>query len=74
VLKARVWLSGAALATRSTPMLPPAPPLLSITTTCPRFAALVLARMRATMSVLPPAGKGTARRIGGDGQAPGLMS
>jgi hypothetical protein len=35
---------------------------------------MVMARMRATMSVLPPAGKGTARRIGGDGQAPGLMS
>jgi hypothetical protein len=52
------------LATISVPTLPPAPPLLSITTCCPRSAVMPTATTRAIRSVGPPGGNGTTSRIG----------
>src|SRR5712691_11108206 len=40
-------------------MLPPAPARFSTTTCCPRFSPIVLATMRATVSVPPPGSKPT---------------
>jgi hypothetical protein len=55
--------SGADLATVSAPNEPPAPPRLSITTTDLSVSPNICANGRATMSVGPPAGNGTTRRI-----------
>src|SRR5207342_647344 len=46
---------------------PPAPVLLSTSTCCPNSAVSRSASRRATMSVTPPGGKGTTRRIGFSG-------
>ena len=54
---------GADLATVSAPNEPPAPPRLSITTTDLSVCPNICANGRATMSVGPPAGNGTTRRI-----------
>jgi hypothetical protein len=59
----KVYPSGAALATASTPVTPPAPARLSTTTGWPSVAAMRGARTRATMSLGPPAAKGTTKRI-----------
>src|SRR5882762_7071345 len=40
-------------------MLPPAPARFSTSTCCPRFSPIVLATIRATVSVLPPGSKPT---------------
>src|SRR4029079_7087132 len=48
-------------------MPPPAPPRFSITTGCPRACDMRSPTMRPTMSALPPAAKGTIRRIGRSG-------
>src|SRR5262245_21008902 len=61
--------SGAALAMASAPILPLAPARLSTTTCWPSRPESLCAMMRATMSVLLPAGNGTIRRIGRSGQA-----
>ena len=55
--------SGADLATASAPNQPPAPPRLSITTTDLSPSPNICANGRATISVGPPAGKGTISRI-----------
>src|SRR6218665_1045663 len=61
--------SGAALAALPRPRLPPAPGRLS-TTTLQRFcSAIFCATVRAIMSVPPPGGNGTIRRIGLAGEA-----
>jgi hypothetical protein len=59
--------SGALLATNSVPMLPLAPLRLSTTKGWPRVRAKSCATRRATMSTLPPAGKGTTTRTGRSG-------
>src|SRR5512140_597272 len=64
-----VYPSAGDLATASTPRLPPAPGLLSITKVQPVAAATFWLVSRATMSVPPPGGNGTTRRIGLAGQA-----
>src|SRR5687767_2119429 len=51
------------------PMVPPAPPRFSMTIDWPSRSPSFCATMRATMSVEPPGGKGTIRRIGFAGQA-----
>src|SRR6476660_25764 len=45
-------------------MVPPAPPRLSITTGWPRLSCSFWPSTRPTMSVPPPGGYGTTRRIG----------
>ena len=54
-----VYPSGALLATMSAPMLPPAPPRLSMMNDWPSRSDSFCATMRPRMSVVPPAGKGT---------------
>ncbi|MCY1559756.1 hypothetical protein D9M68_968240 [compost metagenome] len=56
--------SAAALATNWCAMLPPAPPLLSITTDWPMFAASFFAIRRAAASAAPPAAKPTTSVTG----------
>jgi len=46
------------------PIVPPAPPRLSITTCCPSFSPSRWPTTRAMMSVEPPGGKATISRIG----------
>src|SRR6478735_4768762 len=53
--------------TRVTPMVPPAPPTFSTITGWPSDAFMCSATMRATMSVMPPAGNGTMSVTGFDG-------
>src|SRR3954471_3675571 len=55
--------SAGALATMSAPMLPPAPGLLSMMTG-PSVSFTRSARMRAVLSIGPPAAYGTTRRMG----------
>ena len=62
-----VWPSGAAFAAASEPIEPPAPGRLSISTDCARPSESFCARARARISVEPPGGKGTIRRIGREG-------
>ena len=62
-----VWPSGADLATASAPIAPPAPPRFSTTTGWPMLSLMRWATMRATTSVVPPAGKGTMIFSGLDG-------
>ena len=64
----RVWPSGSALATKSAPILPPAPARLSTTMGWPSSSPSRSAITRAVTSVAPPAWKGTIRRIGRLGQ------
>ena len=59
--------SGAARATRPTPMLPPAPVTFSMMIDCPSEVRMCSARMRASVSVGPPAEYGTIRVMGRDG-------
>ena len=54
-----VYPSGAAFATRSDPMLPPAPPRLSITNGFPSSSCRPFAIGRAAISDGPPGGQGT---------------
>src|SRR5437879_11399976 len=51
-------------------MLPPAPARFSTTTCCPRFSPIVLATMRATVSVPPPGSKPTTIVTGLLGKLP----
>src|SRR6185503_13855135 len=60
----KVRPSGAALATASTPSMPPAPARFSTTTGWPRIFSSAGCMARATASVLPPAGNGTKKRSG----------
>ncbi len=62
-----VWPSGAACAARPTPMLAPAPVMFSTTTDWPSDVRMRSPRMRASVSVGPPAGNGTIIVIGRDG-------
>ena len=64
-----VWPSGGDFATSSTPTLPPAPGLFSITTGWPQAWASLSPIARARMSVLPPGVNGTTMRTGFDGNA-----
>src|SRR6266851_6930001 len=54
-----VYPSGAARATRPTPMLPPAPVVFSTTTVCPSALPMRCAMIRPSVSVGPPAENGT---------------
>src|SRR6185295_2210107 len=54
-----VYPSGAARTTRPTPMVPPAPVVLSTTTVWPIALVMRAAMMRAIVSVGPPAENGT---------------
>ena len=56
--------SGAALATMSAAKLPPAPGLFSTTTTRPSCCPKACAKVRAMVSVVPPAGAPTKIRTG----------
>jgi hypothetical protein len=49
------------------PMLPVPPPRLSMMTFCPMVCDSATARMRAMMSVGPPAANGTMKVIGRSG-------
>src|SRR5438046_10047047 len=51
-------------------MLPPAPARFSTTTCCPRFSPIVLATIRATVSVPPPGSKPTTIVTGLLGKLP----
>ena len=62
-----VYPSGAALATISEPIMPPAPDRLSTTTCWPHAAESFCAMVRANKSVPPPGGKGAMTRIGRTG-------
>ena len=62
-----VWPSGAARATRPTPMLPEAPATFSMMTGWPSDARMRSAMTRAPVSSGPPAGNGTTRVIGREG-------
>src|SRR5437762_14174428 len=64
-----VYPSGAAFATRSDPMLPPAPPRLSITNGFPSSSCRPFAIGRAAVSDGPPGGHGTIIVTGFDGLA-----
>jgi hypothetical protein len=55
----RVWPSGGDLATMSVPITVLPPGRLSTTTGWPHISLSFCATMRPTMSVLPPAAKGT---------------
>jgi hypothetical protein len=59
-----VWPSGGAFATRSMPMLPPAPARLSTTTAWPHFSDSFWPTIRASASDAPPGACGTTRRTG----------
>jgi hypothetical protein len=59
--------SGAARATRPVPTVPAAPVGFSTTTDWPSAVFIRSARMRASASVGPPAGKGTTMVMGRDG-------
>src|SRR5262249_47063707 len=61
--------SGAALATRLEPVMPPAPGTFSITTCWPRISLNRAARMRASVSIGPPAAYGTTMVIARVGQS-----
>ena len=63
----RVCPSGALRTTFSVPMLPLEPVRFSTTTGWPRLSVSRSARMRAATSVAPPAGKGTTKRSGREG-------
>jgi hypothetical protein len=52
------------LATKSVPMLPPAPALFSTTNCWPSRSPMALAAVRPITSVGPPGGKGTTMRTG----------
>jgi hypothetical protein len=62
-----VYPSGAARATRPTPMVPAAPATLSTITVCPRASRNPSAITRAIVSVGPPAENGTTMVMGFDG-------
>ena len=59
-----VYPSGAAFATRPAPIVPPAPPTFSTMIWVLRDFPIVTPRSRATVSVGPPAAKGTTTVIG----------
>src|SRR5687767_4145487 len=59
-----VYPSGGDLATRSAPMLPPAPPLFSTTTGCPHASVSLAAMARPKVSAIPPTANGTTILIG----------
>src|ERR1700752_4263744 len=67
-----VWPSGADLAARSEPIVPPAPGLFSTTTCWPRPALSLGARMREIVSAVPPGGKVAMSLIGCLPGQPGL--
>src|SRR5436190_18840557 len=64
--------SGAACAARTTPMLAPAPVTLSMITGWPSDTRMRSERMRASVSVGPPAGNGTMMVSGRDGKGSAL--
>src|SRR5438094_2316919 len=66
-----VWPSGALFATKSAPMLPPAPGLFSTTTGWPSACCSLAAMRRAERSTGPPGAYGTTRWTGRDGQSCG---
>jgi hypothetical protein len=55
------------LATLAAPSVPPAPPTFSMMTGCPSFWRSTSPRSRATLSVGPPAAKGTTMVTGFSG-------
>ena len=61
--------SRGALATMSLPIVPEAPGLFSTTTVCRHDSCSLVATMRASVSVAPPAGYGTTMRNGWLGYA-----
>ena len=65
-----MYPSGAALATASVPITPPAPARFSTTTVWPSAGCSFSAITRAMMSVVPPGGNGTTIRTGRFGHAP----
>src|SRR4051812_16014977 len=64
-----VYPSGAALATMSLPIVPPAPGLLSTTTGWPSAFDNACIAIRPVASVPPPGGNATMQRIGRVGHA-----
>ncbi len=59
-----VWPSGAALATVSSPIMPPAPGRFSTTTVSPSASCSLGAMKRAVVSAPPPGEYGTTSRMG----------
>ena len=62
-----VYPSGGARTTRAVPNVPEAPPMFSMMTLCPSVTCMRWARMRAIVSVGPPAAAGTIIVIGREG-------
>src|SRR5215831_16679897 len=69
-----VWPSGAARATRPTPMLPLAPATFSMMMLWPSDVLILSAKMRPSTSSAPPAGNGTTTVIGRVGKACALAT
>ena len=59
-----VWPSAVARAACAVPMVPPPPPILSMTMVPSSRAPTWLPQTRPTTSTTPPGGRGTIRRIG----------
>src|SRR6185436_11693875 len=66
-ISSSVYPSGGDFAACSVPMMPPAPPRLSITTPWPRRSLSCWPMARPTTSLLPPGGNGMIRRTGFEG-------
>jgi hypothetical protein len=64
VAKPNVYPSAGARASSAAPITPPPPALLSTTTACPSNLPKGSATIRAIKSVVPPAAKGTIKRMG----------
>src|SRR5262249_61272032 len=60
--------AGAARAAASAPILPPAPPRLSMTKDAPRMVDILAAMMRTIVSLAPPAGVGEISLMGRAGE------
>ncbi len=67
-VKSSVWPSGRAFATKSAPIVPPAPGLFSTNTCSPMAVDSRAARIRAGTSANPPGDSGTTMRTGRFGQ------
>src|SRR5262249_4082784 len=65
--KCMVWPSGQAFAGGAAPILPPAPGRFSMTTFCPHASVSFCARMRPSVSMVPPPGNAMSMRTGRSG-------
>ena len=69
-----MWLSAAACATRSEPVMPPPPGTFSMMICWPSVSPSAGCRMRASVSIGPPAANGTTMVIGRFGQSSALAA